>query len=284
MSKVIACVDGSAAAAAVCGYAAWSSQRLSAPLMLLNVLDSNAYPPPQQNLSGNIGLDARETLLHELADLDARRSKLALEQGRILLAEAEACIKKAGVDNPEIRQRHGDLLDTLMQLQDDTRLLVMGRKGERSANLAEHIGSHIESVVRSLHRPVLVVTPEYKVPAKIMIAYDGSATARKAVDMVAGSPLFRGLPCHLVMAGTETRANRNQLAWAQHTLEAEEFEVHLNLIDAKVETLLCDYRRDHEIDLIIMGAYGHSRIRQFFVGSTTTEVIRHANVPVLLLR
>jgi nucleotide-binding universal stress UspA family protein len=48
--------------------------------------------------------------------------------------------------------------------------------------------------------------------------------------------------------------------------------------------VLCDYRREQDIDLLIMGAYGHSVIRRFLVGSTTTHVIRNATVPVLLLR
>ncbi len=280
MSKVISCVDGTVSAS-VCAYAAWSSQRLNAPLMLLNVLD-NETASGAQNLSGNIGLDARENLLHELTELDAQRNKLALEQGRILLAEAEACIKKAGIDNPEIRQRHGDLLETLLGLQDETRLLVMGKNS--SDNASDYIGSHVESVVRTVHRPVLLVTPTYKIPTQIMIAYDGSATTRKCVDMVAGSPLFRDLPCHIVMSGADTRHNRNQLAWAQHTLEAENFEVHVALSNTKVEALLCDYRQQQAIDLIVMGAYGHSRIRQFLVGSTTAEIVRRANVAILLLR
>ena len=33
-----------------------------------------------------------------------------------------------------------------------------------------------------------------------------------------------------------------------------------------------------------MGAYGHSRIRQWLIGSTTTNMIRHATVPLLVLR
>ena len=39
-----------------------------------------------------------------------------------------------------------------------------------------------------------------------------------------------------------------------------------------------------EQDLIVMGAYGHSRIRQFFVGSHTRNMVSHSKVPLLLLR
>jgi nucleotide-binding universal stress UspA family protein len=36
--------------------------------------------------------------------------------------------------------------------------------------------------------------------------------------------------------------------------------------------------------LLVMGAYGHSRVRQLIIGSTTTEMIRSCKVPVLLMR
>ena len=44
------------------------------------------------------------------------------------------------------------------------------------------------------------------------------------------------------------------------------------------------YAREHGVDLLVMGAYGHSPIRRFIVGSTTTAMIRIANLPVLLFR
>jgi nucleotide-binding universal stress UspA family protein len=102
--------------------------------------------------------------------------------------------------------------------------------------------------------------------------------------MIATSPLLRNLPCHLVMVGAASDENRAQLDWAQATLEGAGFESTASLVDGEVERVLCDYRADHEIDLLIMGAYGHSVIRRFLVGSTTTSVIRNASVPVLLLR
>ena len=57
------------------------------------------------------------------------------------------------------------------------------------------------------------------------------------------------------------------------------FDAPASIIEGEVETVLCDYRADHNIDMLIMGAYGHSMIRRFLVGSTTTNVIRNASVP-----
>lgn len=280
MPNVIACIDGTAVSTAVCDYAAWASQQLEAPLEFLHVLEKSEYPA-QSNLSGNIGLGSREALLAELADLDEQRARLALEQGKLML---EAAVQRAigqGIPNPATRQRHGSLVETLAEMEASIRLLVLGKHDE---HLGVHIGSRLENVVRTLHRPTLITTAEFKTPRRIMLAFDGSATTRKGVEMVAASPLFRGLPCHLVMVGADSDAQRASLAWARTTLENAGFDAPARIVQGEVERALCDYRAANDIDLLVMGAYGHSVIRRFLVGSTTTTVIRNASVPVLLLR
>jgi len=283
MSQVIACIDGSSITLAVCDYAAWASRKMDAPLDFLHVLGRSEYPVPT-DLSGNLGLGSREALLQELAELDEKRGRVALEQGRLMLDAARARAIADGVPAPTSRQRHGELVDTLIEFQDDIRLLVMGRQGEHGDSAGEHIGSHLENVVRTLHRPILVIPADHSEPRRILIAFDGSATTRKAVEMVAASPLFRGLPCHVVMVGADKPEAREQLDWARTTLEKAGFEVSAGIHSGQVEEVLCGYRTEHAIDLIVMGAYGHSKIREFLVGSTTTKLIRQARIPLLLLR
>lgn len=283
MSQVIACIDGSRLTLAVCDYAAWASRQMNAPLDFLHVLGRAEYPVPA-DLSGNIGLGSREHLLQELAELDEKRSRVALEQGRLMLDAARARAIAEGVPNPTSRQRHGELVDTLLEFQGDIRLLVMGRQGEHGDSAGEHIGSHLENVVRTLHRPILVIPADYSEPRRILVAFDGSATTRKAVEMVAASPLFRGLPCHVVMVGADKQEAHEQFEWARTTLAQAGFEVTASLRSGQVEDVLCAYRNEYAIDLIVMGAYGHSKIREFLVGSTTTKLIRQAKIPLLLLR
>ncbi|HQS99958.1 MAG: universal stress protein UspA [Hydrogenophilales bacterium 16-64-46] len=283
MTKVIACIDASRIAPAACDFAAWASRRMDAPLEFLHVLPRPGQPLAA-DLSGNIGLGSQEHLLQELAELDEKRGRLALEQGRHLLDAAQARARAAGVIEPAARQRHGDLVDTLRELEGEIRLLVMGREGEDGERLGEHIGSHLENTVRTLHRPILVVPGDYREPQRILVAFDGSATTRKAVEMVAASPLFRGLPVHVVTVGPDKSDTHAPLAWARSTLEGRGFAVTTQVLAGTVEEALCAYRTAHAIDLIVMGAYGHSRIREFLVGSTTARLIRQAKIPLLLLR
>ncbi|MEN2506585.1 universal stress protein [Stutzerimonas stutzeri] len=283
MNQIMACIDGSAQAAAVCDCAAWASLQLGAPLTLLHVLDQQQYPAAG-NLSGIIGLGSREYLLEELAALDEKRSKLALEEGRMMLDSARQRVITAGIAQPDVRQRHGDLVETLRDLEADIRLLVIGKQGEDSGNDLQLIGSQLESVIRTLHRPILVTPASFSVPTSVMLAFDGSDTSRKGVEMLASSPLFKGIPIHLVMVGDDNGEHRALLDSARDALVSAGFDVHTALRSGEVEPALHAYQAEHQIGLLVMGAYGHSRIRQFLVGSTTTRMIRSTTTPLLLLR
>ena len=282
MNKVIACIDGSSAAGSVCDYAAWVASRLEAPLTLLHVLDKSRYPV-ENDLSGKLGVDAREHLLSELAELDTRRNKVALEQGALMLEEARQRAVAGGVAEPVLRQRHGHLIESLAELEDDTRLLVIGKQGEEHGDGA-HVGDNVERLVRTLHRPILIAQGEFKPPQVVMLAFDSSETTRKGVEMFAASPLFRGLKGHLVSVSKDRQTLSKDLEWAEKTIREAGHDVQCAVLDGEIEPALHQYQQEHGVDMVVMGAYGHSRLREFFVGSTTNNMIRNATVPHLLLR
>lgn len=282
MTQILACIDGSALSTAVCDAGAWASNRLDAPLLLLHALEKTESP--EGNLSGNIGLGSREALLEELTSLDEQRSKLALEHGKLMLEQATARAKEDGAVDIQSKQRHGNLVETLLELEDTTRLYVMGRSGETHQNIAHSIGSHLESIVRAVHRPILIVLPEFSAPESFMVAYDGSASVENALGRIVDSPLLRDLPCHLVMAGDVSSERKQQMQSAAERLESAGYEVTQSFLEGDVHTSLQSYQQKNAIDLMVMGAYGHSRIRQFFVGSTTRKMIAQSDIPLLVLR
>jgi nucleotide-binding universal stress UspA family protein len=86
------------------------------------------------------------------------------------------------------------------------------------------------------------------------------------------------------MAGNDSPAAREQLQWAQQTLTAGGFGVNAELRSGAADAVIHQYVTSNSIDLLVMGAYGHSRIRQLIIGSTTTAMVRICLIPVLLLR
>lgn len=281
--KVIACIDDSQYAESVCDYAAWSVARMNAPLSLLHVLDKDVSSMTQ-NFSGSIGLGAQEALLQELADLDQQRARVALEQGKLMLQAAAQRVEAKGIQHVETRQRHGELVDTLVELAPETRMLVVGKRGRSTASAHGHIGSHVESLIRALHKPVLIAQQTFVPPEKLMIAFDGSLTMRKGIHMIAASPLLKGIPCHLVMVGADTDVARAQLDDAATVLIKAGFETATAIVAGEADIALTQYQQQHNIDLMIMGAYGHSRIRHLILGSTTTAMISKTSISLMVLR
>ncbi|WP_423187252.1 universal stress protein [Alishewanella sp. d11] len=282
-ASVVACIDASPYAQAVADYAVWAAQQLLAPLALLHAIDK-AQHTHTPDLSGSIGLGSQELLLQQLAELDEKHSKLALERGREMLDSAQARAAQRGLTDINEVLRHGSLLDTLKQWLPEIRLVVLGKRGYSSAQEHGQLGLHVEQVIRSIDVPILLTQQAYKAPQRIMLAYDGSATAQKSLERLAASPLCRGLPVHIVFASDKAEASAEQLVAAAALLSQAGFETKTAIVAGEPAAVLHQYQQEHHIDLLVMGAYGHSRLRQFFLGSTTTAMLSQAKCSLLILR
>ncbi len=284
-NRVLACIDGSSLTEAVCDYASWIAQRVDAPLKLLHMIDHHHETAAISDLSGNIGLGSQEHLLEELIAVEQQRSKLRLQQGKLLLQAAKERVIQAGIADPDSNQRHGSLVESLIELEDSIRVLVIGIRGKVHENQPDKIGAKLESIIRSLHKPILVVNDTFKAPQRIMIAYDGSKAADKAIDMVAASPLYKGLICHLVYVSKDDTATEQWLQpVADKLTNAGGIEVVSKILLGKPEQVLCEYQDKHAIDMVVMGAFSHTRIHDLLLGSFTAKMLVNAKKPLLLLR
>ena len=279
---VLAAVDGSPATGAVVALAAWAARRLGTRLELLHVPDDGGHAP--LDASGSIGLGAQDALLQELVELDARRAQLAQARGRQLLEAAASSADNSGVEIIT-RQRHGRLRDALAEAEPDTRLFVIGLRGTRGGGSGQDIGGQVEPVLRTVQRPVLLAQalPPERPIARVLIAFDGSDTSRRAVERVAASPLLRGLECHLLLAGGDAAQQRGFEEMAG-TLASAGFAPQLHRAGLPADDAIVAHVDSLGIDLLVMGAYGHSRLREWFLGSTTGQVLRRSPVPLLVLR
>ena len=283
MNKVIAAIDGSRSSASVCDHAAWASTRMGVPLALLHVIRT-PHADKEADYSGNLTIGNRQQLLKEMVELEEQRNRLLREQGKVLLADAFERVQGQGVAEAERLLRHGGITENLGQLQDDARLVVLGKQGKDGDMVERHVGSHLESLIRTLKTPVLVTPLEFRQPERFLIAYDGSASAQKVVDKVALSPLLKGLDAHILLVGEDNSANRSKLSKAREQLAEQGFEVTSTIRSGDVSEVICAYSKEQEIQLMAMGAFGHSLLRRFFVGSTTTRMIMEAQIPLLVLR
>jgi nucleotide-binding universal stress UspA family protein len=280
---ILACIDGSRLSNAVCDYAAWLAQRVEMPLKLLHTIDHHHETAASVDLSGNIGVDSRDHLLVEIADAEHALSKPRIRQGKAILQTAKARVIEDGYAHPITCLQHGSLIESLQELEARLRVLVIGARGVVHEGQAHTIGNKLEAIIRSLHGHILVAYTEFKAPQRVMIAYDGEESADRAITMIAGSPFLGGLSCHLVCVGK--RDGDALLAAAQTRLQGSGWqEIITSNLQGKAELALCDYQSQHDIDLTVMGAFGHSRLHELLHGSVTAKMLLNTRTPLLILR
>lgn len=284
MKNILACIDGSLVSQAICDAAGWASKKLNVPVEILHVLDKEEYES-HSDLSGNLGFGARENLMEELVELDEKRSKIALKQAEFIIEKAVERTEQAGAETIISNQQHGYFVQTALSREQDTRLLVIGRRGKHHELTPFTIGKHLSDIIRASKRNVLVTLPEFKAPKKgFVLAFDGSEHCKKNINTIIESPLLQGLECHIIKVAEESEHRYQQLEKAKEKLEQAGFTTFTQLLQGETHYSIHNYLRRNELELIVMGAYGHSRFREFFVGSNTTRVVSTSDVPILILR
>lgn len=281
--KIVAFVDGSIYAQSLCSYCAWLAQRSGAEVALVHVLGPRESAAPT-DLSGSIQLGARSALMTELANLDEQRAKLLTHRGRAILDDAMSVIRGAGLDAVTAQLRHGEIAETVSGQDQTATLVAIGKRGESADTPSRALGRNLERIVRASHRPVFLAARTFRPIERVLVAWDGGPPALRAVEFLARSPSFAGVSLRLVAAGNDTPELRQSLADAAAVLGAAGITAQTAIVPGPPAAVLGRIEAEEGFDLLVMGAYGHSRLRSMIVGSTTSEMIRTCRAPVLVVR
>lgn len=145
-----------------------------------------------------------------------------------------------------------------------------------------------ETLIFESARPVLLLPPEGMAGHRfdeVVIAWDGSRTAARALDAAtslceqASSVTVLTVTNDKEFAGTAPAADVVRHL-SRHGIQAMELEVELDGADAG--DALNGYCRRVGADLLVMGAYGHMRVREFVLGGATRTVLNGPSLPILL--
>ena len=172
----------------------------------------------------------------------------------------------------------------MTEFQDGSDIIVIGKRGEAADFAKMHLGSNLERLIRSTNRPVLVAARAFKPINRILVAFDGGRSSYGAIEYVASNKLYSQRECHVVVAGKEGSRGHKQSTHAENLLKKAGIKYQVFFERGEPEKVISDHVEQYNIDLLVMGAYGHSRIRNLMIGSTTTQMIRSCLVPVLLFR
>ena len=280
MKRVIACIDSSPCINALAEAAAWIATQTQRELVLLQVLD---YYPASYHLgeiSGVIGFESNAMLLKELAELEQKQSELALDYSNNLLQHISSMIQEKYEIVPTQIQEKGDFLEQSFSVLNEDDIVVIGRVGEKSAERNKALGSNVENFIRGANCTVMTVGEHFKAPTRFIFAYEYSPTCIKMMKRIAQSDLLKLLQCHLLYVGDHPEVLNEPADF----LTAAGLDVVVEYRYGDVAENILDYQREHGIQLIVLGAFSHSKIHQFFLGSITTTIFRNANVPLLVAK
>jgi nucleotide-binding universal stress UspA family protein len=164
-------------------------------------------------------------------------------------------------------------------------LAIVGQAEPKVTSVEEMIA---ESVLFESGRPVILVPYIQKAPLKldrVMVCWDGSRPAARAI--ADAMPLLQRSDQVEVVIVANERGKQDEIPGAdigQH-LARHELKVDVKRIaggDIDVADALLSHVADSGADFMVMGGYGHSRLREFVLGGVTYNILRAMTVPVLM--
>jgi nucleotide-binding universal stress UspA family protein len=216
-----------------------------------------------------------------IQELQRRRREDAERAEALFLDHA----RRAGI-RFEWRAVEGRVRETAILHARYSDLTILGQGLDLGAE-PEEVASLPEALALGVGRPILVV-PRYgnfaTVGDRVLVAWNGSREATRAVNDAL--PLLARARKVTVLSidpdGEPARVPGADIALhlARHGITVEAARTTAG--DISVGDALLSSAFDQGADLIVMGAYGHSRLRELVLGGATRHLLQHMTVPVLL--
>lgn len=276
--QILLCTDGSVYSVVATEYALWLSKRLGAHLVGLHISDIRQLEwPLLADLSGSIGAQPYLGALAQIQQYHKDKARAVLDGFKDLAG-------RRGVSCSTVHKT-GRLTELVLEEEENADVVVLGQRGEHAEQTGEMMGSSVERIVRRSVKPCLVTPGKFRDISKILIAHDGSEHSTRSLCTGLNLTTALGLSATIVtVEEDDAMASSTYLDGAVSLAKKQGVACRGQVLkgDAETEILRCVERE--KMDLIVMGAYGHTRMREFVLGSTTSHVIRKAKVPVLLTR
>ncbi len=163
-------------------------------------------------------------------------------------------------------------------------LIVLGRQTHFQFGWEEEPDATLSKVLGGSPRPVVVASDEPVDGDTVIVAYDGSLQAARALYAFEASGLGRGVEITVVTIVGENTDSTRCVDRAVEFLKLHGLDAHPHPVDADhppAEVLL-EMIRLSDPGLVVMGAYGQPVLREFFLGSTTRTMLEKSMVPLFL--
>ena len=278
IKTILVGIDGSEHARTAAQYALWLAERLHGCVAALHVVDIVSIEGSFfHDISGSLGFEP-------YLDFSSKMREALQERGRVLLdAFAERCRER---DVPyDTTLPMGIIANEICDAARTADLVVIGHRGLNEQFSTGMLGGTTESVARKSPKPVFVAPMRFGEIRRPLLAYDGSQRASAAMHAAAEVASALELPLtviHVVRDGSTT--DHKVLDEARRYLQSYGIESRYETVVGLPHQRIPETLREGGHDLLFIGAYGHSRIIEMVLGSTTEYVLRNSQAPVFLVR
>ena len=280
IGRILVGLDGSKISKVAGEYGIYLSKKLKRPVVGIHIIDIRLLEGPfLSDIAGGLGFAV-------YGDLTAKIKEILDAKADAILDEFAIKCREEGGDC-SIASAYGVVVDELVNMADPEDILIVGKKGEHAGFAPLLLGSTAEAVARKAHCPVMVTPPEFREIKNILLAFDGREKSVHAAIYV--NYLAKTLQTNVkVISVFKDKVEDQPLAESFKERLESILEVPFEFIDkyGLPEDVLDEYITTNKdnLDLIVMGAFGESIVKELILGSTTNYIMSRSPVPVLLVK
>ncbi|WP_297454741.1 universal stress protein [Persephonella sp.] len=279
INRILVGIDGSKSSWVAADYGIYFSVKLKRPVVGIHIVDIRLLETPFiEDLAGALGFSV-------YADLTPKLKEILDERGKVLLDEfAQKCREKGG--DCSIAQAFGIVANELVDMADPEDLLIVGKTGIHNKFAPLFLGSTSEAVARKAKCPVMITTDKFMEIKNVILAFDGREKSIHAAQYLNEFAKEIGVENITVISVLEEPSPQKE----EHLKELLKNYLNLNYThtfkygypDEKLEEYIVENKDKYQ--LVVMGAYGESRIKELILGSTTSYIMHKSPIPVLLIK
>jgi nucleotide-binding universal stress UspA family protein len=277
IKNVLVPLDGSEHSKAALEYAIWITQKFDGTLCGQHIIDTISLEGTFfHDISGSLGFEP-------YLDFSSKMREILDERGKIILDDFAARCEKAGIRFTTLLDM-GLIANEICDRAKVADLVVIGHRGVNEEFSTGLLGSTAETITRKCSRPIFVSTKQFAFIKNPLLAYDGSQRASSAMESAAEFCARLKLPLTVLTIAKEESIARNNLQQAKAYLSSYAIDAAFESARGHPEQKIIEQIVNSDHDLLFIGAYGHRRIIEMVLGSTTEYVLRNAPCPVFLNR
>ncbi len=278
IKTILLSVDGSAYTEPVLQYGIQFARKFEAYLKVLTIIDVRIF-----EWAVAIGVEGFAPIIPS-PTYQEESQKLLEQKAEQVLKRAGEILNREGVSH-SLEKENGNPIDVICEKARLVDLVVMGAHGEFSRWSEKMLGTTVESVARLIIKPLMIVPKKFREIQKILLAYDGSENSSKALTMAAFLASSFKVPLTVLNVNDSPEEGERIVGETREYLQAYHIpEIQEKVVPGVAAEKIVEVSQSDHSDLIIMGSFGHSRIREAILGSTTVQVMRKVDVPLLMVR